>query len=88
MSLKAIVARLGGELYDGGRRANIPGPGPRLDVETSDFRTGRFGRTAGARALEGERSVLGPAPSFRSSCSLSLNPLPQTRRIRQKPAAR
>lgn len=27
MSLKAIVARLGGELYDGGRRANIPGPG-------------------------------------------------------------
>ena len=27
MSLRAIVRRLGGDLYDGGRRANIPAPG-------------------------------------------------------------
>lgn len=27
MSLKAIVAALGGDLYAGGRRANVPGPG-------------------------------------------------------------
>ncbi len=27
MSLRAIVRALGGELYDGGRRANIPAPG-------------------------------------------------------------
>ena len=26
MSLKSIVEVLGGELYDGGRRANIPAP--------------------------------------------------------------
>ena len=27
MSLRAIVRALGGELYDGGRRANVPAPG-------------------------------------------------------------
>ena len=27
MSLRAIVQALGGDLYDGGRRANIPAPG-------------------------------------------------------------
>ena len=27
MSLRTIVQALGGELYDGGRRANIPAPG-------------------------------------------------------------
>ena len=27
MSLRSIVRRLGGDLYDGGRRANIPAPG-------------------------------------------------------------
>src|ERR1700755_1572339 len=27
MSLRAIVQTLGGDLYDGGRRANIPAPG-------------------------------------------------------------
>ena len=27
MSLRAIVEVLGGDLYDGGRRANIPAPG-------------------------------------------------------------
>jgi putative DNA primase/helicase len=27
MPLRAIVRALGGELYDGGRRANVPAPG-------------------------------------------------------------
>lgn len=43
MSLHAIVRRLGGDLYDGGRRANIPAPGhSRRDRSVSLFeRDGR-----------------------------------------------
>jgi len=41
MSLKSIVAKLGGDLYDGGSRANIPAPGhSRRDRSVSLLLTG------------------------------------------------
>ena len=63
MSLRAIVEAVGGDLYEGGRRANIPAPGHSAEDRSVSLLL--EGDPLRVRTSAGEGATLGPHDALR-----------------------